>query len=49
VYAWAAEYSAQLWEASAARREVAEPDVDGVWKSEVMWCGWPDGGVGGMV
>ena len=36
VYAWAAKYSAQLWEASAARREVAEPDVDGVWKSEVM-------------
>jgi hypothetical protein len=46
VYAWEAKYSAQLWEASAARREVAEPDVDGVWKSEVMWCGWPDGGVG---
>ncbi|KAB8075724.1 hypothetical protein BDV29DRAFT_200727 [Aspergillus leporis] len=46
VYAWEAKYSAQLWEASAARRKVAEPDVDGVWKSEVMWCGWPDGGVG---
>ena len=46
VYAWEAKYSAQLWEASAARREVAEPDVDGVWKSEVMWCGLPDGGVG---
>ncbi|KAJ6085604.1 hypothetical protein N7499_005233 [Penicillium canescens] len=46
VYAWEAKYSAQLWEASAARMEVAEPDVDGVWKSEVMWCGWPDGGVG---
>ncbi|KAF9252309.1 hypothetical protein LCP9604111_2305 [Penicillium roqueforti] len=46
LYAWEAKYSAQLWEASAARREVAEPDVDGVWESEVMWCGLPDGGVG---
>lgn len=27
-------------------REVVEPDLDGVgWKSEVMWCGWPDGGI----
>ncbi|RHZ73294.1 hypothetical protein CDV55_100025, partial [Aspergillus turcosus] len=32
VYAWEAKYSAQLWEANAARREVAEPDVDGGWK-----------------
>ena len=46
VYAWEAKYSAQLWQASEARREVAEPDMDGVWKSEVMPCGWPDGGVG---
>ncbi|KAJ5680975.1 hypothetical protein N7536_012114 [Penicillium majusculum] len=46
MYAWEAKYSAQVWEASAARREVAEPDRDGVWKSEVMWCGLPDGGVG---
>ncbi|KAJ9486166.1 hypothetical protein VN97_g7179, partial [Penicillium thymicola] len=46
VYAWEAKYSAQLWEASEARREFAEPDMDGVWKSEVMSCGWPDGGVG---
>lgn len=45
MYAWEGKYSAQLWEASAARREVAEPDMEGVWKSEVMWCGLPDGGV----
>ncbi|KAL4993329.1 hypothetical protein BDV10DRAFT_199693 [Aspergillus recurvatus] len=26
---------------------VVEPGVeDGVWKSKVMWCGWPDGGIG---
>ncbi|CEJ61503.1 hypothetical protein PMG11_10036 [Penicillium brasilianum] len=46
VYAWEVKYSAQLWEASAERREVAQPDMDGMWKSEVTWCGWPDGGVG---
>ncbi|KAF7522268.1 hypothetical protein PCG10_007569 [Penicillium crustosum] len=46
MYAWEAKYSAQLWEASAAMRGVAKPDMDGVWKSEVMWCGLPDGGVG---
>ena len=45
MYAWEAKYSVWLWEASAARRGLAEPDVDGAWKSEVMWCGWPDGGV----
>ncbi|GIK01912.1 hypothetical protein Aspvir_005953 [Aspergillus viridinutans] len=47
VYAWEEKYSAQVWEASRERRGVVEPDVeDGVWKSEVMWCGWPDGGIG---
>ncbi|KAJ5530558.1 hypothetical protein N7527_003951 [Penicillium freii] len=46
VYEWEENYSVQLWEGSAARRDVAEPDMDGEWKSEVIWCGWPDGGVG---
>ncbi|KAJ5865057.1 uncharacterized protein N7529_006973, partial [Penicillium soppii] len=48
MYAWESKYSAQLWETSAARREAAEPDADGAWKSEVVWCGLPDGGVGPM-
>ncbi|KAJ5922057.1 hypothetical protein N7516_009760 [Penicillium verrucosum] len=34
VYAWEAKYSAQLWQASEARRDVVEPDMDGVWKME---------------
>ncbi|RDW81616.1 uncharacterized protein DSM5745_05173 [Aspergillus mulundensis] len=48
VYAWEGKYSAQLWKESGAGtgRGVVEPDVDGGWKSEVMWCGEPDGGVG---
>lgn len=48
VYEWERKYSVQLWEASWERSGVVEPDVveDGTWKSEVMWCGWPDGGVG---
>lgn len=46
VCAWEAQYSAQLWEASGAGREVVGPDLNGVWESAVEWCGWPDGGVG---
>lgn len=47
VYAWEEKYSTQVWEASWEKRGVAEPDLkDGVWKSEVVWCGWPDGGIG---
>ncbi|OBT95577.1 hypothetical protein VE01_05876 [Pseudogymnoascus verrucosus] len=46
VCAWEGKYSAQLWEASGEGREVAEPDLDGVWESEVQWCGLPDGGIG---
>ncbi|GIC87417.1 uncharacterized protein Aud_003801 [Aspergillus udagawae] len=49
VYAWEEKYPAQVWEASWERKGVVEPDVeDGVWKSEVMWCGWPDGGIGAV-
>ncbi|KAA8651052.1 uncharacterized protein ATNIH1004_003745 [Aspergillus tanneri] len=47
VYEWEGKYSVQLWEASWEQNGVVEPDVkDGMWKSEVTWCGWPDGGVG---
>ncbi|KAL4915011.1 hypothetical protein BDW62DRAFT_204100 [Aspergillus aurantiobrunneus] len=47
VYAWEEKYSAQVWEASWERRGVVEPDVeDDVWKTEVVWCGWLDGGIG---
>ncbi|KAL4861055.1 hypothetical protein BDV12DRAFT_77019 [Aspergillus spectabilis] len=47
MYEWEGKYSAQLWEASWEQSGVVKPDVgDGMWKSEVMWCGWPDGGVG---
>ena len=47
VYSWEEKYSAEVWEASWERRGVVEPDIeDGVWKSEVMWCGWPDCGIG---
>ncbi|KAL4741919.1 hypothetical protein BDV11DRAFT_212518 [Aspergillus similis] len=48
VYEWEGKYSVQLWEASWEQSGVVEPDVEeGIWKSEVMWCGWPDGGTGG--
>ncbi|KAL4902131.1 hypothetical protein BDW74DRAFT_186933 [Aspergillus multicolor] len=46
VYAWEAAYSMQRWEGSAGR-DVVKPDSDASqWKSEVVWCGEPDGGVG---
>ncbi|KAI9035157.1 uncharacterized protein KD926_004452 [Aspergillus affinis] len=38
-----AQGSYDVWEQNG----VVEPDVkDGMWKSEVMWCGWPDSGIG---
>ncbi|KAJ0417402.1 hypothetical protein BJY00DRAFT_289510 [Aspergillus carlsbadensis] len=49
VYEWEGKYSVQAWEASWERNGggVVKPDVEeGVWKSEVMWCGGPDGGIG---
>lgn len=36
-----------MWEAGLEKRGVVKPDMeDGVRKSKVMWCGWPDGGIG---
>ncbi|KAL2849002.1 hypothetical protein BJX68DRAFT_98185 [Aspergillus pseudodeflectus] len=47
VYAWEGKYSTQAWGASVRKPGVVKPDVDdGTWKSEVMWCGLPDGGIG---
>ncbi|KAL5003052.1 hypothetical protein BDV10DRAFT_65440 [Aspergillus recurvatus] len=47
VYQWHKKYSAKAWEASWGSSGVVEPDVeDAAWKSEIMWCGWPDGGIG---
>ncbi|KDN60155.1 hypothetical protein CSUB01_07098 [Colletotrichum sublineola] len=42
--AWEACYSRERWEVVDTSR--IEPDLDGTRKSEVYWCGWPDGGVG---
>ncbi|KAK1989349.1 hypothetical protein LZ30DRAFT_576271 [Colletotrichum cereale] len=44
MWAWEAYYSRERWEAVDTSR--LEPDLDGTRKSEVGWCGWPDGGVG---
>lgn len=46
VWAWEAHYSRKLWDSVEARIAPLEPDLDGTRKSEVGWCGWPDGGVG---
>lgn len=46
IWAWEAHYSAKLWNSTEARVSYKEPDLDGSRKSEVDWCGWPDGGVG---
>jgi hypothetical protein len=46
VWAWEAHYSRKLWDSMEARIAPLEPDLDGTRKSEVNWCGMPDGGVG---
>jgi hypothetical protein len=46
VGAWEAHYSQKRWGSIEARIAALEPDLDGTRKSEVSWCGWPDGGVG---
>ncbi|KAH6677896.1 hypothetical protein F5X68DRAFT_278044 [Plectosphaerella plurivora] len=46
---WEADYSRERWESVEGRNQVLEPDLDGTRKSEVEFCGWPDGGVGGAV
>ena len=45
-WAWEAHYSRKLWDSIEARIAPLEPDLDGTRKSEVMWLGWPNGGVG---
>ncbi|KAL4882091.1 hypothetical protein BJY04DRAFT_217783 [Aspergillus karnatakaensis] len=46
VYEWEGTYSVSLWETSWEQSGVAEADVvEGTWKSEVRFCGYPDGGV----
>lgn len=43
---WEAHYSLEVWESDEARIAAREPDLDGTRKSEVWWCGMPDGGIG---
>jgi hypothetical protein len=45
MWAWEAHYSRKLWHSIEARITNLEPNLDGTRKSEVNWCGWPDGGV----
>ncbi|KAF9881635.1 hypothetical protein CkaCkLH20_00781 [Colletotrichum karsti] len=44
MWAWEAHYSQKTWESVSA--QYLEPELDGTRKSEVDWCGWPDGGIG---
>lgn len=48
VWAWEAHYSRKRWDSIEGRIAPLEPDRDGTRKSEVQWCGWPDGGVAGQ-
>ncbi|KAL2752911.1 hypothetical protein ACRALDRAFT_1077976 [Sodiomyces alcalophilus JCM 7366] len=48
-WAWEAHYSPERWKDSVGVVPALEPDLDGTRKSEVNWCGWPDGaGPGAM-
>lgn len=42
-WAWEAHYSQKLWDSVEARIAPLHPDLDGTRKSEVNWCGMPDG------
>ncbi len=46
VWAWEAHYSRERWDSVEARTAPLGPDLDGTRKSEVWWCGLPDGGTG---
>jgi hypothetical protein len=46
MWEWEAHYSREVWESEEARNAALEPDLDGTRKSEVWWCGMPDGGIG---
>jgi hypothetical protein len=48
IWAWEAHYSRKLWDSIEAQIAPLEPDLDGTRKSEVAWCGWPDGGVAAL-
>ena len=46
IWEWEKKYSPERWNSVEARATVLEPDVKRPRKDEVMFCGWPDGGVG---
>lgn len=43
MWAWEAYYSPKRWDSMEARIAPLEPDLDGTRKSEIRWCGMPDG------
>jgi hypothetical protein len=46
---WEKYYSRERWESAEAQDRFLEEDLDGTRKSEVYWCGYPDGGLMGEV
>lgn len=46
---WERYYSRERWESAEAQVRFLEEDLDGTRKSEVEWCGFPDGGLMGEV
>ena len=43
MWAWEAHYSQKVWDSMEARLAPLEPDLDGKRKSELRWCGLPEG------
>ncbi|ROT39915.1 hypothetical protein SODALDRAFT_293526 [Sodiomyces alkalinus F11] len=48
MWAWEKHYSRKRWEESMGAVPFLERDLDGTRKSEIYWCGLPDGGTGAM-
>lgn len=46
MWEWERHYTPERWHAVSV--VALEPDLDGTARSELGWCGWPDGGAGSL-
>lgn len=49
LHEWEAHYSPERWESTEAQVKAVEPDRDGTWTSEIMWCDIARGGEAAMI
>jgi hypothetical protein len=49
LHEWEAYYSRERWESTEAQVKAVEPDRDGTWKSDILWCDIARGGEASMI